>query len=554
MKNEELTQMYRSLDQDLTHLYDQLNSRRDFEEILFLPTDENVAQARADWQTLKDRAEALDAPDPVYALLKNHFQDFLDSLQFTIDGAEASPAGAMLNYVSWLQEIIRCDRRPDSVRRDLLQHRLEAFGEYQDIYSELIQTRNADSLNALSRSLLRTKADVEREISYLKSYFPDMADDELAPLNQAMSDFCTQLTAMAGDIGNASEEAQADALKDDLSIRVALPKEAYRNLLKKRLGVSLDELLSWYQEEVVKTRAEVFRIAADLNIEETAPTTMKEVSDILFRYAGPCSSAEEMFDRANYYLKRTRAVAHEYVRLPEDEACVCVPLPEFFKDGYPWGGYEGGDFSIRPFRGQMFLNQYNYNNITDGWIKLNAMHESYPGHHVQYVRSAIDATPDTVKLGAKNVPILEGTCLRTERAFQFIFAEDPFFPLFVAFRRHHTSVRILVDLQLFYFGATLEEAIQIYEKELGFDRVTARTQVRAHQSSPGYFTCYYYGMKKLCDWEKEYGYTKWDYTELLFSAGQISMESLGMLVRMTKEEQERYFHEFGSSRLINPRF
>ena len=62
------------------------------------------------------------------------------------------------------------------------------------------------------------------------------------------------------------------------------------------------------------------------------------------------------------------------------------------------------------------------------------------------------------------------------------------------------------------------------------------------------------GMKKLCDWEKEYGYTKWDYTELLFSAGQISMESLGMLVRMTKEEQERYFHEFGSSRLINPRF
>lgn len=101
MKNEELTQMYRSLDQDLTHLYDQLNSRRDFEEILFLPTDENVAQARADWKTLKDRAEALDAPDPVYALLKNHFQDFLDSLSYD-DGAEASrPSDA--NYVSWFR-------------------------------------------------------------------------------------------------------------------------------------------------------------------------------------------------------------------------------------------------------------------------------------------------------------------------------------------------------------------------------------------------------------------------------------------------------------------
>lgn len=53
--------------------------------------------------------------------------------------------------------------------------------------------------------------------------------------------------------------------------------------------------------------------------------------------------------------------------------------------------------------------------------------------------------------------------------------EDPFFPLFVAFRRHHASVRILVDLQLYYFGATLEDAVKIYEEELGFDRVTARS-------------------------------------------------------------------------------
>lgn len=177
---------------------------------------------------------------------------------------------------------------------------------------------------------------------------------------------------------------------------------------------------------------------------------------------------------------------------------------------------------------------------------MNTMHETYPGHHVQFIRAAIDPTPETVKIGAKSVPLEEGTCIRTERAFTFIFAEDPFFPLFVAFRRHHASVRILVDLQLYYFGATLEDTVKIYEEELGFDRVTARAQVQAHQNAPGYFTCYYYGMKKICDWEKEYGYTKWDYTELLFSAGRISMESLEMLVKMTKEEQGRFFTEFRS--------
>lgn len=128
---------------------------------------------------------------------------------------------------------------------------------------------------------------------------------------------------------------------------------------------------------------------------------MKEVSDVLFRYAGPCDSAEEMYTRARNYLKRTRAVAHEYVCLPEDETCLCVPLPPCYKDSYPWGGYEGGDFRVKPLRGQMFLNQYNYQNITDGWIKMNTMHETYPGHHVQFIRAAIDPTPETVKIGAK---------------------------------------------------------------------------------------------------------------------------------------------------------
>ena len=99
---------------------------------------------------------------------------------------------------------------------------------------------------------------------------------------------------------------------------------------------------------------------------------------------------------------------------------------------------------------------------------MNTMHETYPGHHVQFIRAAIDPTPETVKIGAKSVPLEEGTCIRTERAFTFIFAEDPFFPLFVAFRRHHASVRILVDLQLYYFGVTLEDAVKIYEEELSF--------------------------------------------------------------------------------------
>ena len=94
---------------------------------------------------------------------------------------------------------------------------------------------------------------------------------------------------------------------------------------------------------------------------------------------------------------------------------------------------------------------------------------------------------------------------------EFVFSEDPFYPLFVAYRRHHTSVRIKVDLWLRYFGKTIGDAVDLYQQELGFDRQTARFQVQAHENDEGYFTSYYYGMKKLCQWEKEYGYDKKSY-------------------------------------------
>ena len=53
-------------------------------------------------------------------------------------------------------------------------------------------------------------------------------------------------------------------------------------------------------------------------------------------------------------------------------------------------------------------------------------------------------------------------------------------------------------------------------------------------------------MKKHCGGEAEYGFSQKEYTELLFSAGYISMERMEELVKLTPEERERFFHEFAS--------
>lgn len=547
MDYQELRKQYRELDRDCALFQKNIQGYGE-EELnkMFIPDNKAMDKAWKDWNELKNRVETLPEQDGVFSLIKHHLEDFMDSLKFELESTAKSPEGYFLRFNWSIDHASRISRKSDKEKCEELVSYLDNLRENSSTLIALIKERSTEkALGSISSTMRRESLTIEEERKKISVKFSTFTPEQCAKLEKAMDNHCKLLISIAEEFATENT-AQENIQNDDLTKIVKLDVEEYRGILEKRLGVSLNELLDWHKQEIDKTRSEVFEIASKLNIEEPAPKTMREVNDILYRYEGPCDTPEEMLSRANEYLKRTRALAHEFVKLPEDEFCRCAPISECCKDSYPWGGYEGGDFSIRPFRGQMFLNNYNYKNVTDGWIKLNALHEAYPGHHVQYVKTAISETPETVKIGAKLVPILEGTCLRTERAFEFIFGEDPFFPLFVAYRRHHASVRIYIDLMLFYFGKTLEDAVKTYEEELGFERGTARKQVQAHENSPGYFTCYYYGMKKLCEWEKKYGFNKKDYTELLFSAGYISIDRFEELLKLTEEERERYLHDFCS--------
>lgn len=542
---DEVLQKYRKIDRECA-LLSKYQTEETEEERVFIPTDENMKKVWKKFESLKVSVENLEEPDAVFSMVKHHFGDFLESLEYIFRDKEKHPEMDYLGLHWEIENTSRLNRHPDEERCAGLVQRIKELCDASEIVLDLIKKKTEkEERIGVAEELWKESRMIENYMIDLKTYFPTFSEGQNKQMDKALASARDILIWMAEELGGEFQY-ELEKEEEDLSRLVKMEEKVYRDLLRKQLGVSLDELLSWYEDEIEKTRQEVFDIADKLDVPEETPKTMQEINELLFRYEGPCDSPEEMLDRAEEYLKRTRKLAHEYVRLPEDEICRCVAVPFCCKDSYPWGGYEGGDFSVRPLIGQMFLNVYNYRNVTDGWIKLNALHEAYPGHHVQYVRAAVDETPETVKIGAKLVPLLEGTCLRTERAFEDLFSEDPFFPLFVAYRRHHASVRICADLKLFYYGSSLEEVIQLYEKELGFDRVTARGQVRAHQNSPGYFTCYYYGMKKICEWEKEYGFSKKEFTELLFSAGYISIERFEELVKMEEDERQRYYHEFSS--------
>ena len=138
----------------------------------------------------------------------------------------------------------------------------------------------------------------------------------------------------------------------------------------------------------------------------------------------------------------------------------------------------------------MFLNETNYTAVSDGWIKVNTIHEAYFGHHIQFLRVNSDPLPETMRRGLKADPLIEGTAHRSEHVCRSIFCGRPLISLF-AYRRHHTSVRIQADLMLRWENRTIGEVVELYQRELGFDAKTARGQVLAQEEMFGYFTCCY---------------------------------------------------------------
>ena len=546
MSVKELTMVYRQLDKDMADLHYSITCfEGEYAAKVFVPNEANVAEARKKIAALAERVRVLPTPDPVFAVIKAQFEAFVDSLGFTLDGIAAGPSRIITGMAHFIERQGRANRQSPEKKVAFIEEKINnIFAVLPEVEALAAEKTAPDRLAGLKHSLKFCIEMLDYDLKNIRDFHKGCTIEQLVRIEvviKKIKDYYEEYSARLP----VSEEA-AKAGEDDLQKRCQLPEGEYKATLARLYGVDLADMESWYGEEIKVTRDEVFEIAAKLPIEEPAPATMEEVNDILFKYSAPCKTADEMYVRATEYMKRSRAVAHEMLRLPEDEQCLAVRLPYSCKDTYPWGGYEGGDFTVQPLIGQMFLNQYNYNNITDAWIKMNTMHEAYPGHHCQSVRATIDTIPETFKIGAKNVPLLEGTCLRTERAFEDTFEEDPFYKLHVAYRRHHTAVRILVDFTLFYLNGTIEDACNIYKEELGLDFVTARGQVRSHQVTPGYFTTYHYGMKKLAQWEKEMGLSKKDFTELLFSAGYLEINVFKMFLDLSPEDKQRYYTEFKS--------
>ena len=516
-----------------------LRGARMYERETLAPTEENRRMLEGQLSAARAQVEALEAPEPAFALMKRHFCDFLDGARVQLDNAFSKPAAAVAKLTRRLSDLTGVDTREDAEKADVLRAQLEGL---EELLAGVERCARAASAEGRRRA--------GRRMRLCRGQLPPLRAERRGVLSRALRGGSGRAGQVAHERGGGDRRAlsRLRGRGGGARGRRGTPRSIFGSLLSQRAvrpaRRRLDELLRWHRSEMERTRAEVLK-SPDGCPSPNVRARCARSSDALARYAGPCDSPEEMFQRMRGYLERAREAAREYVWFPE-EACRLERVPYPLRDSFPWGGYSDGDGRLRPIAGTAFLNDGNFRAISDGWLKMQAVHEAYPGHHIQYVRNVTDALPETVKLGAKHIPLIEGVAHRSERLFEFVFAEDPFYPLFVAFRRHHTAVRIRSDLMLRLEGRPIRDCVRLYMDELGFDHAIARGQVRAQEQMEGYFTCYYYGMKRIADFEAKYGADSRSFTEELFSSGNVSMENLEGFLRLDEAQRRSYRNDFPS--------
>lgn len=559
MTEKDLIRAFRRFDMECASQSDKLRSSRYYEPALFIPTQAAREEVMKNLNSLLERSRALPAPDPVFAILKAHFTEYLKGQISSLNSRFAQPSQFIGGLTRFIGFTARKDSRFAEERSFILERRLGQVDELWNAVRALLPSISADRTRELAKSCETLAMIASLNAGRVETDYSGLPDSALNRLTVALETLSHKAGTWAEECLVAAEALKSSGDREarpgtsratgDTANRGAGPtsaQEAYETILAEERGVELEELLRWYDDEVNKTREEMFDIAQGIDLgRERIPRTVQGVVDALNKYAGPAANADEMFARCRDYLARAREALRGYVNMPE-EVCRVVPMEEEGRAQNPWGGYRGGCPRRRPLLGEMVLNPDNVPAITDGWIKINAVHETYPGHHVQFLRTTADPLPATVKEGARSTPLMEGTCLRSERVFELAFPEDRFYPLFVAYRRHHTATRIKADLYLHHFGRPVDDAVQLYMDELAFDRRTARGQVLAQELQPGYFTTYYYGLKNLTDLQAKYGYDDKSYTEMLFTPGRLSLKNFEAFLALTEADKKRFLTRFAS--------
>ncbi len=362
--------------------------------------------------------------------------------------------------------------------------------------------------------------------------------DSLLPVNlgKALEDDAEQFTHWENARRGAAEALVGFArwLDEELAPRAvgrfAIGREAWETQLRYAHGLhyTAEELLAYGEWLKRRTEEALSEVAGEI----AAGRHWRDVAESL---KAEHPAADELIDAYAGAMARARAFVEErgLATIPGAETLEVTATPEFLRPLIPYAAYQPpaahevnqtGLFFVTP-PGDGDAEQRLRDHSRFG-ITVTALHEAYPGHHLQLLRSnRAESEPRRVFFTSV---FAEGWALYCEELmWEQGFYTDPRERLLQLKDLLWRACRVVVDVGLHVHGWSVERAVDYMVSEAGLERPNAEIEVRRYCASPTQPMSYAVGKREILRLRDRYrvrtgnGFRLHDFHDRLLSWGTI---------------------------------
>ncbi|MBC7220268.1 DUF885 domain-containing protein [Candidatus Bipolaricaulota bacterium] len=294
----------------------------------------------------------------------------------------------------------------------------------------------------------------------------------------------------------------------------AVGKELFEEILREDhlLDYSADELLELGWKLFRETEAQMEALAAKIAPGKTARQIVEEAKDHHPKAGELLAAYRREMERARQFV-----VEREIVTIPEGEKLRIRPTPPSMRPVIPYAAYmmpgplekdQEGIFLVTPVERwaprkvkEEKLRGHNY-----AKIPVTALHEAYPGHHLQLVYANTYAKTLPRKIGsALSSLFVEGWAFYCEELMEELgYIREPVQKLARLQDQLWRAARIILDVSLHTGNMTVEEGIQFLMEKAGLERTNAEAEVRRYTSNPTQPLSYLVGKIEILKVIEEY--------------------------------------------------
>ena len=279
----------------------------------------------------------------------------------------------------------------------------------------------------------------------------------------------------------------------------AVGEDRFNRLLVENhfLDVDAKEILAFGEKLFAETESELKAQAESMESGADIRVLLEKIREKHPKQARLLDTYRQRMREAHKWLQR-----HDLVTLPEKEALHIQETPGFLKPLIPFAAYEPpmpvdkkqrGLYYVTTSNDEALLAEHNQYSID-----LTSVHESYPGHHLQFVTANIHHADNTTRSVHASASLYEGWALYCEdlmeeqgflnrKEHRFIMLRD----------RLWRALRVIIDVKIHTRGLSITDASKLMVEKLGFDQKLADAELAWYSTAPTVPLCYATGYELI---------------------------------------------------------